>query len=182
MNELWKLPQSVQIGGKSYEINADFREILKILAVLDDPGYPEFLRWQVALRLFYKGELPPDREAMEYLSFFLRYGAEDIPGPRLLDWEQDAAVIISEVNKAAGQEVRSLEFVHWWTFLGWFHAIGDGQLATLISLRDKLRRGKPLEDWERDFYRQNKARIELKKRLSAQEQAERDALNRLLGN
>lgn len=182
MNELWKLPESARIGGKSYPINADFRDILKILAVLDDPGYPEFLRWQVALRLFYKEELPPDREAMEYLSFFLRYGAEDTPGPRLLDWEQDAAVIISEVNKAAGCEVRSKPFVHWWTFLGWFHAIGDGQLATLISLRDKLRRGKSLEDWERDFYRQNRSRIELKKRLSAQEQAQVDALNRLLGN
>lgn len=182
MNELWRLPDSTQIGGKTYAINADFREILKILAVLDDPGYPEFLRWQVAIRLFYKDALPPDREAMEYLSFFLCCGQQETPGPRLLDWEQDAAVILSEVNKAAGCEVRSMEFVHWWTFLGWFHAIGEGQLATLISLRDKLRRGKPLEDWEKDFYRQNRSRIELKKRLTPQEQEEKDALNRLLGN
>lgn len=180
MNELWKLPESARIGGKSYPINADFRDILKILAVLDDPGYPEFLRWQVALRLFYKEELPPDREAMEYLSFFLRYGAEDTPGPRLLDWEQDAAVIISEVNKAAGCEVRSKPFVHWWTFLGWFHAIGQGQLATLVSIRDKLRRGKKLEKWEQTYYNRNRSRVNLPKKYSAEELAEQERLKRLL--
>lgn len=183
MRSLWQLPRQVTIGGKNYQISADFREILEILGVLDDPQYPEFLRWQVALQLFYGCEIPPEDQlqAMEYLSFFLRCGAEETPGPRLMDWQQDAAVIISEVNRTAGKEIRSLEFVHWWTFLGWFHAIGDGQLATLISLRDKLRRGKPLEDWEREFYRQNRHRVELQKRHSPEEQAQIDRLNQLLG-
>lgn len=181
MPDLWELPQAAVIGGKTYPFDGDFRNILKILQVLDDPVYPEFLRWQIAVRLFYTGALPPDREAMEYLSFFLRCGEEDAPGPRLLDWEQDAAVIIGEVNRAAGCELRSRRFVHWWTFLSWFHAIGDGQLAALVSLRDKLRRGQPLEGWEKDFYRRNKSRVDLRKRHTAEEAAEIARLNRLLG-
>lgn len=183
MTDLWQLPREATIGGKKYEIAADFREILRILQVLDDENQPEFMRWQVALQLFYGQAVPweDQQEAMGYLSQFLRCGQEDTPGPKLLDWQQDAGVIVAEVNRVAAREIREIPFVHWWTFLGWFHAIGDGQLSSLIALRRKLSRGKPLEDWEREFYRQNRHRVELKKRLSPQQQAEIDALNHLLG-
>ncbi len=183
MTDLWELPRQALIGGKTYEIAADFREILRILQVLDDENQPEFMRWQVALQLFYGGPVPweDQQQAMEYLSEFIRCGQQESPGPKLLDWQQDAPVIVAEVNRVAAREIRELAFVHWWTFLGWFHAIGDGQLSSLIALRSKLSRGKPLEDWEREFYRQNRSRVELRKRLSPQEQAEIDYLNHLLG-
>lgn len=182
MTDLYQLPRSVEIGGTQYSFHPDFRDILEILGYLDDPALPEFIRWQVALALFYEEPVAEEhwQQAVAYLSEFLRCGAPDLPGPRLLDWQQDAMVIISDVNKAAGQELRSLPFVHWWTFLGWFHAIGQGQLAALVTVRDKLSRGKQLEGWEKDFYRQNKAAVELKKRLSPQELAEQQRLNRLL--
>ena len=99
---------------------------------------------------------------------------------RLLDWQQDAPMIMAEVNRVCHQEVRSLPFVHWWTFLSWFHSMPPGQLSTVVSIRDKLSRGKKLEDWEKDFYRQNKARIEIKPRLSRQEEAERQRLKQML--
>lgn len=182
MTDLWQLPRAVTLGEESVPIHADYRDILEIMGYLDDPALPEFLRWDIALALFYEGDVPPAhrQQAMEALSDFIRCGAPDTPGPRLLDWQQDAAMIISDVNKTAGQELRSLPFLHWWTFLGWFHAIGQGQLSTVVGIRDKLRRGQKLEGWERDFYRQNKALVELKKQLTDAEQAEKDRLNRLL--
>ena len=94
---------------------------------------------------------------------------------------QDAQTIVADVNKAAGMEIRAGEFLHWWTFLSWFYGIGDGQLSALVSVRDKLRRGQKLEGWERDFYRQNKQQVDLKKRYSREELRERQALNDLLG-
>lgn len=74
-----------------------------------------------------------------------------------------------------------MPFLHWWTFLAYFNAIGEEQLSTLISIRDKLNRGKKLEKWEQEYYRENKERMDLKKRYSADELAEQERLKKLLG-
>lgn len=183
MKGLWQLPVQKELGGRVYDLHADYREILDIFACLEDPDLPEQVRWLVALELFYGQQVPTEdrQEAMEYLAYFLSCGQEGKPGPRLLDWQQDADAIIAGVNQAAGQEVRALPFVHWWTFLSWFHAIGEGQLSTLVSIRDRLRRGKKLEPWQKEFYRENKHRVELKKRYSQQELEQQEKLNALLG-
>ncbi len=184
MIDRWDLPRQAVIGGKVYQLHADYRDILEIFSYLEDPDLPEYLRWQIAVALFYEEAVPEDclQEAMEYLSVFLRCGEQEqgAPGPKLLDWEQDAGAIVADVNKVAGQEIRALPFLHWWTFLAYFHAIGEGQLSTLISLRDKLRRGKKLEPWEKDFYRENKRRVDLPRRYSREELQEQARLNRLL--
>lgn len=184
MTNLWRLPTALTVGGKTYGIHADFRDILEIFSYFQDRDTPEFIRWQIALRLFYDSPVPPQhqKEAMERLAEFINCGQEESNGPQLLDWQADAGLIIADINRTAGQEIRQLGFVHWWTFLAWFHGIGEGQLSTVISIRDKLRRGKPLADWEKDYYQKNKARIDLPKAYSAEELAEKARLNTLLGN
>ncbi len=184
----WDLPTTAVIGGREYPLNADFRDILDILWQLENPDEPEFIRWQIALALFYEDydQMPAadQQEAMEYLALFLTGGqAEERqgPAPKLLDWEQDALAIVADVNKVAGCEIRALPFLHWWSFLAFFQGIGEGQLSTRVSIRDKLRRGKPLEKWERDFYRQNKEQVDLKRRYSSEELAEQERLKKLLG-
>ena len=179
------MPTSAVIGGVEYSINADFRDILEIFRYLDDPDRPEYVRWKIALALFYEGEIPGEQiqEAMEYLAQFISCGEQDSkPGPKLLDWEQDAQTIVADVNKVAGTEIRSVPFLHWWTFVAYFNAIGEGQLSTLVSIRDKLRRGKKLEKRDQDNYRQNKDRVDLKKRYSTEELAEQERLKKLLGD
>lgn len=174
---VWSLPKSAQIGGKKYEINADFRDVLEILAYLNDQNKPEYLRWQIALGLFYEGNIPQEDqlEAMEYLANFISYGGrEEKPGPKLIDWEQDAQMIISDINKVAGTDVRSSAFLHWWTFLSYFYGIGEGQLSTVVAIRSKRRKGKKLEKYEEEYYRENKDRIEFKKKYTAEEKAALD--------
>lgn len=180
----WSLPTTAVIGGVEYQINADFRDILEIMGYLEDPDQPEFVRWAVALALFYEEDIPDEhkQEAAEFLASFLTCGKTDEkPAPKLLDWEQDAQAIVADVNKVAGTEIRALPFLHWWTFLSYFHAIGEGQLSTVVSIRDKLHRGKKLEKWEQEFYRKNKALVDLKRRYSAEELAEQKRLKELLG-
>ncbi len=180
----WGLPTTAVIGQKQYTLHADFRDILEIFSYLDDPDLPEYLRWQIALALFYEGELPAEdqQEALNYMLTFLNCGKQENtkPGPKLLDWEQDAQLIVADVNKVAGQEIRALPFVHWWTFMAWFHAIGEGQLSTIVSIRDKLRHGKKLEKWEQELYRENKASVDIQKRYSAEEMEEQERLKKLL--
>ena len=183
--EGWSLPREAMIGNKTYRLHTDYRDILEIFSYLQDDGLPEFLRWQIALALFYEGDIPEEdfQAAAEYFRWFVCCGQAEAetPGPKLLDWQQDAQVIAGEVNKVAGQEIRLLQYVHWWTFMGWFHSIGEGDLSMLVSIREKLSRGKKLEKWEQEFYRRNKARVILRKKYSASELAEKERLQRLLG-
>ena len=183
--ELWQLPQSADIGGQTYQIHADYRDILEIFSYLQNPELPESFRWTIALALFYEAPIPEQHalEAAQYLSWFIRCGQEEPKktSPQLLDWQQDAPEIIADVNKVAGCEIRALPFLHWWTFLSWFHAIGEGQLSGLVSIREKLSRGKKLEGWEKEFYQRNRERVNLRKKYSASELAEQERLQKLLG-
>ena len=180
----FELPKEAKIGGKVYSLNTDFRVILQIFSYLENPDLPEFIRWQVALQLFF-GEPIPDayfQEGAEFFARFIRCNQEDAPaGPKLLDWQQDAQMIVADVNKVAGREIRELKDVHWWTFLSWFHGIGEGQLSTVVAIRQKRAEGKPLSDWERDFYRRNKSLVELPQKLSREEQEEKKRLMVQLG-
>ena len=170
----WGLPQTAEIGGVEYQLNTDYRDVLEIIGYLNDPEYPEILRWQIAVALFLDCEEFPEehlQEAMDYLAAFIACDdTPSAPGPKLLDWEQDAQTIVADVNKVAGTEIRAVPYLHWWTFLSFFRAIGEGQLLTLVSIREKLRTGKPLEKWEQEYYRENKALIDLKRPESRQEQ------------
>lgn len=181
----WSLPQTATIGGVEYQLNTDFRDVLEIIGHLNDLENPEWLRWQIAVALFYECEEFPTahlQEAMEYLAGFISCGDTTTgPAPKLLDWEQDAQIIVADVNKVAGIEIRSVPYLHWWTFLSYFRAIGEGQLLTLVSIREKLRTGKPLEKWEQEYYHKNPERVILKTQYLAEEEAELDELKQLLG-
>ena len=112
---LWQLPKCAVIGGRTYPLHTDYRDILEIFSYLDDPDVPQYLRWQIATALFFEGEIPEDcqQEAMEYLCQFLRGGAPEDgqTGPKLLDWQQDAQMIITNAENAARAAV-SQDNVH----------------------------------------------------------------------
>lgn len=188
MTGVWSLPTSTEINGRVYAIHTDFRDILDILCHLDDPDEPVFIRWQIALALFYEDwqTIPAsDREgALAFLANFISCGQPDDPRKKphkLIDWQQDAGIIVADINKVAGCEVRALPYLHWWTFIAYFNAIGEGQLATLLRVRSKLQRGQKLEAWEKNYYRKNKLLVDLTPRYTAEEKAERTRLQEMLG-
>lgn len=187
MMDRWSLPEALEVQGRQYAINADFRDVLEVIRWLNNPDEDERVRYFVSLKLFFEDwdSIPQkdQEEAARQMMIFIAGGVEDTgpSGPRLIDWEQDQGMIVADVNKVAGCEIRALPFVHWWTFLAWFGAIGEGQLSTVVSIRDKRRRGKKLEGWERDYYQQHKAEVDLRPRYTARELAEQERLKKLLG-
>ncbi len=104
-------------------------------------------------------------EAAEKALWFIDCGVmhEDTPSPRVIDWEQDAGIIFPAVNRIAGFETRGCQIIHWWTFYGWFMEIGDGLFSQVLSIRQKLSKGKRLEKWEQEFLQNNKKLCELEK-------------------
>lgn len=189
--DLWALPEAVRFAGRAWRVRSDFRDVLALLRWLDgsaDPALTESERWYVALALFYQDFscIPPEnyREACEQMATFIQAGRPDAGpfAPRLMDWQQDAALIAAGVARAAGQDLRALPHLHWWSFLGWFDSIADGPFATVVALRDKLRRGKKLEPWERDYYRAHRAEVDLRRPASPEIDAEKQRLLALLND
>lgn len=181
--DIYGLPKTAKIGGVEYAINTDFRDVMEIMDYLNDTTRPDYLRWQIALGLFYEGCIPEEHhlEAMEFLSEFISYGETDTqPGPKLMDWKQDANMIIGDINKVAGKEVRDAKYLHWWTFLSYFYGIGEGQFSTIVSIRSKKQSGKKLEKWEEEFYKKNKKRIDFQKTKTQEDAAVQDYFNKWL--
>ncbi|MBP3327374.1 MAG: hypothetical protein J6L91_00525 [Clostridia bacterium] len=188
------LPETLTIGGKEYEICPDFRIALLIFEAYDDPNLSPFDKAAVMLDSLFVDpeEIPSEhlQEACTVASWFLDGGKEESSeqtshiqpkANQLFSWTQDEQMIFSAINKVAGCEIRSLEFLHWWTFLGYFSEIGEGLFTTVISIRQKQAQRKPLEKWEKQFYEKNKDLVDIRKKFSAEEQAERDFINKLLG-
>jgi hypothetical protein len=102
-----------------------------------------------------------------------------------MDWEQDEYLIFPALNKVAGCEIRSVDYMHWWTFFGLFNEVGDGLYSQVINIRSKLANGKKLEKWEREYYEKHKEMIVIKEKLSPEEEAElkaeEDYINQLIG-
>lgn len=180
--DLWALPREAVLGGKPYPHKTDYRQILKLMSLLSDEGKHPRLRWLTALAYFYETPIPPalEGEAMAYLSDFLTCGEAGAPGPKLLDWQIDAPEIIADINAVAGQEVRSLPYLHWWSFLSFFHGIGEGRLSRLVAIRDKLSRGKKLETYEQEYYRAHKEKVRLRPPETPADTAKRRQLEALL--
>ena len=182
-----RLPSTLEVGGKLYKIRTDFRDILTIMLAFSDPELDEREKYAVMLTILYEDhDIPAEDvpEAIERAIWFLDCGQtnEDKKPPRkVMDWEQDESILFPSINKVAGKEVRAVEHMHWWTFMGYFMEIEDGTFSTVLSIRQKRSRGKKLEKWEQEFYRNNRALCDLKTRYPAEEQAEIDEWNKLLG-
>lgn len=183
-----RLPKTLNINGKEYAIRSDFRDCLNILIACDDPDLNKNEKIMVILKILYpdyKSFKEQDmEEAINKAIWFLNCGdstkSETINSKKVYDWEQDEQMIFSAINKVSNKELRSEEYVHFWTFLGYFHEIGEGLFSTVINIRQKKNNGKKLEKYEQEFYKKNKSIIDLKKRYSKEQQAEIDYINSLL--
>lgn len=184
-----ELPKALEINGREYAIRSDFRDCLTILEAYQDGELSLEEKVYVAMDILYVdfAGMPQDcyEEAYKKLLWFLNGGGivssdDKRERKRLMDWKQDAPLYFPAVNKTAGREVRQSGYMHFWTFLGCYYEIGEGLFATVISIRDKLAKGKKLEKYERDFYRDNKNLVDLKKPMSAEDKEWRAAVEALV--
>lgn len=173
----WELPKTAVIGQYEYRLNTDYRDILDIIERLNKRSRPEWTDLYVCMSLFYEEfeKMPASdyEEAIKTLFWFISCGQDtedQSPAPKRMDWEQDSPLIISDINRVCGQDIRALPYLHWWTFISWFCGIGDGLLATVVSIRDKKRKGKKLEEWEREYYREHRNQIDFKTDYTSEEE------------
>lgn len=182
-----ELPESLEIGGKPYKINADFRVILNIFQAFDDPELTEREKCFVCVKNLYQDfESIPENDlqtAINQAYWFVGGGnmpeKNNVQKAKIIDWEQDESLYFPAINKVAGFETRSVKFLHWWTFLGYFNEIGEGLFSQVLHIRDKKSRGKNLEKWENEFLCNNRNLVKIRKKYTKEELEEHERINAL---
>lgn len=171
----WTLPTSVDIDGVEYKIRTDYRCILDILSDLSNPEADGKERAYIVLIGLYPdfATIPPEHyeKAISKGLRFINCDSKETPkkAPRLVDWEQDYGLIIGPINRVIGQEVRSVPYLHWWTFMASYMEIGDCTFAQVVRIRDHLSRGKKLDKADREWYRQNRELVDFKNKYTTAE-------------
>ena len=183
---IFDLPTSLEVNGVERRIRTDYRDVLTVLLAFEDPELEGNHKVYVCLRAIYEDfeDIPPTdyKAAFEAAVGFIDHGAGDKrQSVRTMDWEQDANLLFPAINSVAGYEVREAEYIHWWTFLGYFMEIGEGVFSTVLSLRQKKARGKKLEKWEREWWQNNISICKLDNKYTAEDRAEQERLKAILG-
>lgn len=164
---MYELPTEIIIKGHPYNIRnrGDYRVVMDVFSVLDDPELEQEERIISALIIFYEDfnsvedvlNFPYLEQSIEQMyKFFNGDKVESVTQARkLIDWEDDSAMICAAINNVAGKEIRTESYIHWWTFLSYYMSIGESVLSTVVNIRDKMMTGKKMEKWENDYKREN---------------------------
>lgn len=176
---MWSLPISVEIDGKEYAIRnrCDYRVVLDVISALNDEELEIEYRIECALFIFYEDltGLKDIQAAIMEMMKIINLGKETTEDeqhkPQLMDWEHDFTQIAPPISRVLGYSVRDKKnYTHWYDFIGAYMEIGECTFSNIISIRNKRMKGKKLETWEQEFYRENKKIIDLPHKLTDKEQ------------
>ena len=166
---MYETPTTITVNDKEFPIRCkgDYRMVLDCFSCLNDVELTEQERTLGALIIFYEDFndvtdfLGYDGDVLEQLTKAMYNFMECEENPlhkmpyKAIDWDKDSQIICSAVNKVAHTEVRSVKYLHWWTFIGYFSEVGDSVLSTVVTIRNKIKQNKKLEKYEKEFKARN---------------------------
>lgn len=182
----WSFPTSLNIGGVDYAIRTNYGAVLDLFIALNDPdcvGDTEeetnYIHSMMILQIMFPDcdSIPSEnwQEAINKVCEFIDAGISDKKNsPKTMDWEKDAPIIIPEINKVLGYEVRDPAInTHWWTFLGAYMGIGESLFSNIVRIRYKKSKGKKLDKQEQEFYKENKHLIDFEQKTKRSEEEQK---------
>lgn len=130
-----RLPDSVTAGGKTYRVDLDFRNVLRMIDVLGREEMLPSAREYVALKCVMKR---PPKNAGPVLAALrdVLFSADSEPAEqKLTDFEQDADLIRAAFLQAFGINLWR-DRVHWLEFTGLLGALPEGsRYADILGIR-----------------------------------------------
>ena len=166
----YTLPTEFEVNGELFRIrnNGDYRTVLSCFNILYDNELSEKERLWGCLIIFYENFNDTD-DLFEYSDYLKEltnkmiwffdcgnsYETKKTNTKRLIDWDKDETLIVSAINKVAGKEIRLEPYMHYWTFISYYMAIGDCSLSTIVAIREKIANGTKLEKHEQKFRKEN---------------------------
>ena len=177
------LPQTLKINGSEYKIRSDYRDILQIITAFGDKDLTDEEKAYVCMKRFFvaMNTIPQADYEAAYraaINFIECHISDRKPSPKVINWEKDEQLIFPAINKVAGMEVRSIPYMHWWTFLGYFQGIDREDIwGFVLTIRQKRAKGKKLEKYEKEFLNANRELCEVE--LREEKETAGDSLARM---
>jgi len=156
MNNLYNsvnklFPETVNINGKEYEINADYRNILRIFAIIGDYDIDENIRIERLLEWFYNNSIPNETvtDLMTAFNTFVNPPKEYEPeeyedgenetgehNERQFDYDFDADEIFASFISEYNIDLTEVQFLHWYKFKVLLHNLSsESAFKNKIELR-----------------------------------------------
>ena len=171
-NLMYTLPTYFEVNEERFDIRekGDYRIVLSCFNILyDDSLLSDKEKLWACLIVFYADIEDVDdilllsdetiKELTEKMFWFFDcgndYDTQKTNQKRLIDWDKDEMLITSAINNVAGKEIRAEKYLHWWTFISYYMAIGECSLSTIVVIRDKVANHKKLEKYEKKYMEDN---------------------------
>lgn len=175
---MWDLPIAVEINGKQHPIRnkCDYRVVLDAICALNDNELTEEEKVKCALFIFYEdiSQIDDFDTAIKEMFRIINGGEVEEQAndnkPKLMDWEHDFPVLVAPINRVLNCEIRSVDYLHWYSLLSAYMEIGECTFSTIVSIRSKRAKGQKLDKWEIDYIREHRKMVELPQKLTAEEQ------------
>ncbi|MBI5954377.1 MAG: hypothetical protein HY865_22195 [Chloroflexi bacterium] len=153
------LPETVEIGGRVYQLSTDFRPCLKTIIACEDSELTGHEKALVILTNLFP-EIPDNLEAaMEKAQWFLDGGdaqqerTDERQQPRVYSFSKDSSFIFAAFRQTHGIDLQTVQ-MHWWVFIALFMDIGqDTTFSQLTALRKRIKTGKA-NKYEREAARE----------------------------
>ncbi len=182
---MYELPTEIKIESDVLHIRkeGDFRMVLDCFNALQDLELEDSYRIVTAVLIFYEefsdisdvSAYPYLQEAVDKMFDFFNCGEPTVQNGhdyKLIDWEKDSQLICSAINNVVKKEIRNEPYVHWWTFMGYYNAVGECALSTIVSIRKKIAEHKKLEKYESDFKKDNPQYFTVDLRTTSQKETD----------
>jgi len=143
-------PNELEIDGRQYAVNSDFRSCLRIILAFEDNDLTSAEKQMIMLNNLYPVIPNNVQAAFTKGGWFLNGGKasqdEDETAPRLYSFSRDADLIFAAFRQTHSIDIKTVD-LHWWEFLALFMDLGaDTTFCNLINLRKRVKTGKATKE------------------------------------
>lgn len=182
------LPTTVNIVGKRYKINSNFRTSIKFELLMQDENLDKKEKLIRALKLYYPIIPNNINMAIEKIIWFYKVGKEDKEiksiGNKvnniIYSFEYDDDYIYSAFLSQYNIDLNSIEYLHWWKFKALFKSLNNSNEIVKIMEYRAIDLNKIKDKEQKEFYRKMKKIYEIP--LSKNEQEKLNAIEEALMN
>ena len=114
-------PTKIEVNGKIYELDTDFRTAIACFRVINDKELSDFKRGYAILTLLIKGkfDLLEMNQLLEKCAIYLRCGKESNMSKEKIDvdYVKDEARIRTSIRQCYfGYDLNKVDYLHWWEY------------------------------------------------------------------
>ena len=185
------LPKKVDIDGKYYEINWDFRTSILFEMMMDDVELSDEEKLIKGIELYYPVIPENLEEAIEKIIWFYSCGKENnlksssktgSNSEQIYNFNYDDEYIYSAFLDQYRIDLNDIEYLHWWKFKAMFKALKeDNEIIKIMGYRS-IDLSKIEDKKQKEFYKKMKKIYEIPIAISKDEKEKIDKINEILRN